>query len=165
MSHIEQLDLFAYLEELEKESNVMELSLITPEIDAPLARRVPPLKRFGARLTRLWNQSLNLFGLVQWVNVYTVTRGFGGREAGCWYYLKYECVKSRQVGFWEADALRLKWLQQFKLSHKWGDVWSSNGGQDVVVCIEVRRAACHTVKQPSYEDYADQAMPYAIVHP
>ncbi|WP_234539277.1 hypothetical protein [Paenibacillus pseudetheri] len=44
------------------------------------------------------------FRLIPWVNVYTVTRAFGGSEEGGWYYRQYTCVKSQQVWLWDAEV-------------------------------------------------------------
>jgi hypothetical protein len=160
MADVEQLDLFVILQEIEDQSQAARQSQPAPpsNVEAVMTR-TPFLKRLGAGLS----VALNLFGLLQWVNVYTVTRAFGGREAGGWYYLKYECEKSRQVGFWEAQFLCYTWLQQYTQSHKWGDVRSKTGGQDVLVCIEPRKAARRTTRPPRYDNYADQAIPYALV--
>lgn len=165
MADLEQMDLFVYLQERENQAAaVAALSISAPE-------RIPPrevwtryLKRLGASLSWFWIITHNLFGLACWVNVYTVTRCFGGTESGGWYYLKYECVKSRQVGFWEADMIHIQWLQQYTLSHKWGDLRAKTGGQEVVVRIEPRRAASRTNLPPRYNEYANQAIPYVIIH-
>jgi hypothetical protein len=163
MEQVVQLDLFDFLQEIEDEAAAAINPHPAPAPADPVTPRSPFLKRLGTGLYWFWSVALNLFGLVQWVNVYTVTRAFGGKDAGGWYYLKYECEKSRQVGFWEAQVLRHKWLQQYTLSHKWGDLLSKTGGQDVMVCIEPRRSARRITRPPRYEDYADQAIPFALV--
>jgi hypothetical protein len=164
MKHnVEQLDLFVVLQEIEDQLALTNQPQPAPVPIKLIAPQIPFLKRLGSWLYWFWSIALNLFGFVQWVNVYTVSRGFGGRESGGWYYLKYECEKSRQVGFWEAHLLHHKWQQQYTLSHKWGNICSKTGGQDVLVCIEPRKAARRTSRPPRYEEYADQAIPYALV--
>lgn len=160
---VEQIDLFAYLEELvNEEASTTQQPKPAPSIPSPVSP-VKSLTRLLKRLLlcpyQLWILAHNLFGIACWVNVYTVTRSFGGREAGGWYYLKYHCERSRQVGFWEAQALRLQWLQQYTLNYKWGDLRSKTGGQDVIVCIESRKAARKTKQVPRYSEYASLAIP------
>lgn len=167
--HVEQIDLFSYLQEIENQAAAAANELPLPA-SAVLNPAVPARSTISI-LRWLWRGPYwiwilihNLFGLARWVNVYTVTRGFGGREAGGWYYLKYQCEKSRQVGFWEAEALRSMWLKQYSLSHIWGDIRTKAGGQEVLVCIEPRRAGRRTIRPPRYEEYAEQAIPFALVH-
>ncbi|MGU3473120.1 hypothetical protein ACLBWT_18480 [Paenibacillus sp. D51F] len=161
MADVHQIDLFVYLQEIEEQEAARQPAP-APVPTKPIMVRTPFLKRLGAALSWFWIVTHNVFGLARWVNVYTVTRCFGGREAGGWYYLRYECEKSRQVGLWEAYMLRMKWLEQYS-SLRWGDIRSKNGGQDVLVCIEPRKAARRTLRTPRYDEYADQAIPYALV--
>jgi hypothetical protein len=161
MADVQQLDIFAYLQEIEEQAAAQQPAP-APVPMKQATVRTPFLKRLGAALSWFWIVAHNLFGLARWVNVYTVTRGFGGREAGGWYYLRYECEKSRKVGFWEASVLRMKWLDQYS-SLRWGDIRSKNGGQDVMVCIEPRRAARRTIRPPRFDEYADQAIPYSLI--
>lgn len=174
MADVEQLDLFVYLQAIENQVEVTPTpsipapSIPAPSIPTPVTISIIEvwsrfLRRLGAVLSSFWIIAHNLFGIACWVNVYTVTRSFGGMESGGWYYLKYECVKSRQVGFWDAEALSVHWMQQFTLSHRWGDLKSKAGGQDVAVRIESRRAASRTAMPPHYQEYADHAIPYGIV--
>ncbi|MFC5402464.1 hypothetical protein [Cohnella soli] len=130
---------------------IMRISLLIKRVSPIVA-----LKRLRHAPSGLLVLAHNLFGIACWVNFYTVTRSFGGGEAGGWYYLRYTCEKSRQIGFWEAEALRLRLLQQYSPSHKWGDL--QTGGQDVAVCIEKRKAARQTKVAPAYS-----AIPAAFV--
>lgn len=101
------------------------------------------IERFCGRLR-------TLFGLVPWVNVYTVSRAFGGTEAGeNWYYRKYTCIDSRQVWFKEADLIQLKLRQRFS-ALTWGNISSETRGQEVAVFIEKVRAALETTERPTY---------------
>jgi hypothetical protein len=167
MVHVEQLDIFVILQEIEDQAEAARLSEPAPVTNFPVLEpnkpKTPFLKRLGTGLSWFWIVTHNLFGIACWVNVYTITRAFGGREAGGWYYLKYECEKSRQVGFWEAQTLRMQWLLNYSKSHKWGDLRLRTGGQEVVVSIESRKAAQRTQRAPLYEDYADRAIPYLSI--
>ena len=166
-SLVEQIDLFAYVEEIEKlASETIKPVRPAPTVSKPEVPDMSPpvisnphwLSPYG-----LWIIVHNLFGIACWVNVYTVTRRFGGREAGGWYYLSYTCEKSRQVGFWEAQAIRLHWFREYKISHKWGDLLTRSGGQDIIVCIEPRRAARTTKRAPQFSEYGNRAIPYSLV--
>lgn len=168
MASVEQIDMFNFLEEFEK--NQSAAVMITAKVSLPadsaksdiLPPRTPFLYRFADALTWFWHFATSLFGLGVWVNVYTVSRSFGGREEGGWCYMKFECERSQQVGFWEAESLRHHWETQYRISHKWGNLYTKSGGQDVVVLIEKRRAASRTRCKPRYEDYT-QAIPYALI--
>lgn len=163
MAVVEQMDMFAYLQEIEEIAAAERLSVTPVPVQTKTVRpRYSLLKRSVAALSWFWIVLHNLFGLARWVNVYTVTRGFGGREGGGWYYLKYQCLKSRQVGFWEASALQMKWLQEYS-GLKWGDLRTKSGGQDVLVLIEQRKAARKTTRPPRFAEYADQVIPYPLV--
>lgn len=159
-----QIDIFDYLEKLEQHAAAgQERPMSKPASADRYAKLVYSLIKCisPAAALKMLRQSAsdllvlghNLFGIACWVNVYTVTRSFGGREAGGWYYLRYTCEKSRQVGFWEAQALRIHLQQQFSLSHKWGDL--QTGGQDVVVYIEPRRAARTTKRVPRFQEFIE----------
>jgi hypothetical protein len=156
--HVEQIDLFSYLQEVENQATaVNELPLPAPVVLNPAVPAKSPfsiLRKLMRGPGCLWIFVHNLFGLAQWVNVYTVTRRFGGREAGGWYYLSYACEKSRQVGFWESEWTRQKLLALYS-GHKWGDLRSKSGGQDIVVCIEPRRAARRTIRTPRFGDLCE----------
>lgn len=90
------------------------------------------------------------FGLIPWVNVYTVTRAFGGAEEGGWYYRRYTCVKSQQVWFWDAEITEAMYLRNYK-DLAWGLLCKEAAGQEVVVRIESRRAALEYAGKPAYD--------------
>ncbi|WP_169089229.1 hypothetical protein [Paenibacillus sp. PL91] len=171
MMKVEQIDLFEVLEEIDKQQ-IAAVTLVltkptsatsTPAVRKPRSMKKPFFYWCVNALIWLWHFATSLFGLGIWVNVYTVTRGFGGRENGGWCYLKYECEHAKQVGIWEADALRKNWETQYKISHKWGDLHSKIGGQDVVVLIEKRSAASQTRCKPLFEESAALTFLYSLV--
>ncbi|MGG4035844.1 hypothetical protein ABEV74_19315 [Paenibacillus cisolokensis] len=83
MAAVEQMDMFAYLQEIEEQAAAARLSLApAPALSKPVRKRVSVLKSAKAALSWFWIVLHNLFGIACWVNVYTVTRGFGGREEG-----------------------------------------------------------------------------------
>lgn len=90
------------------------------------------------------------FGLIPWVNVYTVTRAFGGSEEGGWYYRRYTCVKSQQVWLWDAEVTEAMFLRNYK-DLAWGLLCKEAAGQEVVVRVESRRAALEYKRKPDYD--------------
>lgn len=84
---------------------------------------------------------INVFGLACWVNVYSVTRAFGGTdEGGSWYYRQYACLYSRQVWIWESDATLLMLRRQYERL-AWGHVTSRTQGSEIEVKVEHKKAA------------------------
>lgn len=165
METVEQIDLFDYMQ-LFEEQELVALSSIDEITSIPSNCSVQKIGWFLQKLCAVWKWILgaacNLFGIARWVNVYAVSRAFGGREDGGWYYLKHECLNSRQVGFWEADALRMKWNQEYS-SLSWGDVRKKSGGLQIIVLIEWRKAASRTKGVPCYWEYANEAIPFTLV--
>lgn len=90
------------------------------------------------------------FGLIPWVNVYTVTRAFGGMEDGGWYYRQYTCVKSQQAWLWDAKVTEAMFLSTYE-GLAWGLLCKEAAGQEVVVRIESRRAALQYAGKPAYD--------------
>ncbi|WP_336788381.1 hypothetical protein [Paenibacillus sp. MMO-177] len=172
--NVEQIDLFAAIEEIEKAQHQKEQSrAVIRKVEASgkeieklgTEDMIPPSAPIDWLyvLTWPWNFFTSLFGLGVWVNVYMVSRKYGGCEDGGWYYLHYDCVFTKAVGFWEAEAQQRELELQYRISHKWGDLYSRRGFQDVVVCIEKRRAAGRTQSKPNRNSEDLQTIPYALV--
>lgn len=84
-----------------------------------------------------------------YVNVYQVTRHFGGHEEGGWWYNWYECVKTIRV-----PRLGLACALQDKLykSHSdIGNIYSVNDGVQYWVAIEDNKAESQSTEIPHYE--------------
>lgn len=154
MHTVEQLDLFNYIDEmaLSEASN-------RPENTSSLVDMVPSvidldnknvISRFKNALGCALRKLPNPFGLLQWVNVYTVTRAYGGKEEGGWYYRRFNCEETHAVWFWDAEWLQLKLKYRFS-GLAWGNISPDSVGQEVTVLIERRRAAQQTVSIPPYE--------------
>ncbi|OME78612.1 hypothetical protein BK120_23015 [Paenibacillus sp. FSL A5-0031] len=174
MEKVEQIDLFEALEKIEEQlaaamkpvpTRVVKVASppVFPDLNNPPLPNKTLLQKCIDTLLWPWHLLTSLFGLGIWVNVYTVTRGFGGRENGGWCYLKYECEHSVQVGVWEVAAIQKYWETQYKISHKWGDLCSRRGGQEVVVLIEKRRAASQTAGKPLFGPTVAHTFPYSLV--
>ncbi|MDH6674937.1 hypothetical protein M2277_005636 [Paenibacillus sp. LBL] len=142
---VEQMDLFAYLNEIEKlqeeqADHWVSDALSIQQEPIPFNPQLSFISLLKSTVTWLFNNLTSLFGLIQWVNVYTVTRAFGGSEEGGWYYRRYTCEVSRQVWRWDAEALRMELLRRFS-NLAWGMLSSESVGQEVEVFIEKRKAA------------------------
>ncbi|WP_317955310.1 DnaJ-like cysteine-rich domain-containing protein [Paenibacillus chitinolyticus] len=144
----EQIDLFEYLElheasrsaEIKREAAEVEKNSVLSQILAYKNR----LKDLSSRLTLS-----NLFGLLRWINIYTVTLSFGGSEGGAWYYRKFMCEQSLQTWFWNAESLRLKLQRQYS-SLSWGSMAEDRAAQEIVVLIETKKAAKQYLPKPAY---------------
>jgi hypothetical protein len=90
------------------------------------------------------------FGLLKWVNAYTITREYGGPEEGGWWYNAYNCEESHLVFRWNLektlDKVRKEWD-----SVKDGDIYSVLGGTDTWIGEEKHRAESETTVRPRYE--------------
>lgn len=150
---VEQIDLFLYLEELEiQEAAERSMAAKTYKEQVPVPVLLASLWASISRFKTWFLSNLPiLFGLIPWVNVYTVSRAYGGGEAGGWYFRKYTCIESRQVWFWNAEALQMKLRKRFS-GLEWGVLTSESVGQEVAVLIEHRRAAQEFKPRPTPEE-------------
>jgi len=85
-----------------------------------------------------------------YVNVYHVTRRYGGPEEGGWYYDNYECVEVVPARSGRAKELQEQLEQEYK-DQAYGNISSVLGGQEVHVLIEKTRAQSETREVPIYE--------------
>jgi hypothetical protein len=84
-----------------------------------------------------------------WVNVYEVTREYGGPEEGGWWYNRYECIDSVHVkGDTDATVVRLK--DQYQ-DRAYGNIYSVRGGLEIKALIEDEKAQSETRERPRYE--------------
>jgi hypothetical protein len=84
-----------------------------------------------------------------WVNVYRVTREYGGAEEGGWWYDHYDCVKSRFVPYDDAEQVKASLEEEYK-NQAWGNRFSVLGGVEYVVYIEGTAAESETKEKPQY---------------
>ncbi|MFS0815498.1 hypothetical protein ABC382_00820 [Lysinibacillus sp. 1P01SD] len=87
---------------------------------------------------------------IVFVNVYLVTRKFGGHEEGGWYYDHYVCVENFPIKLKFSQLIRKKAISDFAV-YKRGDIYSANGGLDVRVLIEDLPRKSETKEKPIYE--------------
>lgn len=85
-----------------------------------------------------------------WVNVYTISRSYGGPEEGGWYYDAYEFVEGYPVLREEAEKMK-ETLTKEHADLEWGDISSVLGGETLYVGIEEWQAYSETTERPIYE--------------
>lgn len=84
-----------------------------------------------------------------WLNVYEVTRNYGGPEEGGWYYNHMDCIESY-------DVSRLSYPKMLELLaellKRWeevavGDIYSVRGGVAYEVCVEGAECKSQTTQR------------------
>lgn len=89
-----------------------------------------------------------------WVSVYTVTRHFGGREEGGWWYNRTVLERTLPTSG-EEDVLREVCAHQLAYAIenglRYGDIYSVLDGQDCYVCIETQPGMWQELETPRYE--------------
>lgn len=87
---------------------------------------------------------------IVFVNAYLVRRYYGGPEEGGWWYNHYDCLEAVPVKNKYSDLMVDELEKQY--GHKrFGDIYSSNGGQDVYVYIEEKPQEMQSKERPQYE--------------
>jgi len=86
-----------------------------------------------------------------WVNVYSVTRHYGGPEEGGWWYDAGEVVASTPADNEdEANQLAATCREKFK-DMEWGNIYSVNGGVQIRVLVEDQPGEAWPARTPHYE--------------
>lgn len=85
------------------------------------------------------------------LNVYYVTRHYGGAEEGGWWYDWHECVEVYPVRNAEKGLELKEWLFNEHKENKHGNISSVLGGQDVVVLLQKTPKESETKERPCYE--------------
>lgn len=85
------------------------------------------------------------------INVYSVSRHYGGAEEGGWWYDWYHLVKSVPVRNNKALTMRLvKFLKKYS-RHAMGDIYSVLGGEQIYVRLEQFVGESQSTERPHYE--------------
>lgn len=71
----------------------------------------------------------------KYVNVYEVTREYGGPEEGGWWYNDYECIYTEKVEKEQAEKTKNKLRAEYG-EYSYGDIYSAAGGMEIVVLVE-----------------------------
>lgn len=85
-----------------------------------------------------------------YVNVYRITRHFGGQEEGGWWYDWYECIEVVPCKNKHSETIKEELEKQYA-SMKHGNISSVNGGVDIVVYIQAEMKQSETKERPYYE--------------
>lgn len=104
---------------------------------------------FYAKWFKLKTNAKLLFGLLKWVNVYTITRHYGGPEEGGWWYNYYECQESYLIFRWSLRKTLAKAKMKWRHS-KHGDIYSVLGGTNIWIGEEKHKAESETTERPYY---------------
>ena len=81
--------------------------------------------------------------LYYWINVYEVTRCYGGPEGGGWWYDRMECVESVRSHRSKVDTAR----EAYQWAH---EVDPNNKGKKFIALVEDHRAQSQTTEAPEY---------------
>ncbi|EJW14063.1 hypothetical protein M5X00_26415 [Paenibacillus alvei] len=92
---------------------------------------------------------LNGGEIMVWVNVYTITREYGGAEEGGWYY-DWRKLSDSQLCKYE-DAENIEASMREKYGEGEGNISSVLGGYEIDICIEGSRGASRSTCRPHYE--------------
>ena len=85
------------------------------------------------------------------LNVYSITRHYGGDEEGGWWYNWYECLEVFPVRDEEQGEQLRQWLFEQHEGRKHGDIYSVLGGEDIQVYLEDEPKESETKERPYYE--------------
>lgn len=88
---------------------------------------------------------------MNFLNVYSITRHFGGHEEGGWWYDWYECVEVFPVRDSEQGMVLKDWLYEQHKSKAYGNISSVLGGLEIVVRFEDEPKKSETKERPHYE--------------
>lgn len=84
------------------------------------------------------------------VNVYEVTREYGGAEEGGWYYNSLRCIESIPVRYQHSDDM-IKWANEEYKHIKSGNIYSVLGGSELEIIWEDEPCGSETRERPYYE--------------
>jgi hypothetical protein len=89
---------------------------------------------------------------IVFVNIYTITRHYGGPEEGGWWYNWSECREVIPVQNKYSDVMAEEAEKRYTTNgHKFGNIYSVLGGQDVDVRIEANPKESESESRPYYE--------------
>lgn len=87
---------------------------------------------------------------IVFVNIYSVTREYGGPEEGGWWYNCNDCIEVVPVANKNSDLMK-ELMEKKYASHKHGNIYSVLGGRDIEVEIESEPQQSETRERPHYE--------------
>jgi hypothetical protein len=87
---------------------------------------------------------------IGFVNVYEVTREYGGAEEGGWYYNSLRCLESIPCQHGYASDI-IEWAKEEYAHIKHGNIYSVLGGAELEVMWEDSPCESETRNRPHYE--------------
>jgi hypothetical protein len=85
-----------------------------------------------------------------YVNVYLITRHFGGYEEGGWYWNKAVCVETVPCKNKYSDEIQEDLKKEYEHAND-GNIYSVLGGTEVAVYIERAMKESESLEAPQYE--------------
>jgi hypothetical protein len=89
--------------------------------------------------------------MMKFVNVYEVTRHYGGPEEGGWYYNRLHCVEVYPVRDEAAGETIIEYLEEQHKHRKHGNIYSVLGGTDLEIYFEDEPKESETRERPQWE--------------
>lgn len=86
-----------------------------------------------------------------WVNAYEVTRHFGGREEGGWWFNAGEPLASLPIRLDENPTPHVERLQELFGEVERGNIYHSTGGAELHINVELKPGARWPERKPRYE--------------
>jgi hypothetical protein len=87
---------------------------------------------------------------IVYVNVYEITREYGGPEEGGWWYNRLRCLETYPVRNKNSELMQEQ-LEKDYAHIKQGNIYSVLGGTELNVYIEERPKQSETKERPHYE--------------
>ena len=87
---------------------------------------------------------------IVYVNIYSVTREYGGPEEGGWWYNRLSCIESIPVKNKNSELMEEESEKEYE-KLKYGNIYSVLGGRDIEVIIEEKPKQSETKERPHYE--------------
>jgi hypothetical protein len=84
------------------------------------------------------------------VNVYSVTRHYGGPEEGGWYYNWLTCIESFPCRFKNRHEI-MEYMESEHAEKRYGNIYSVLGGEDVELRWEESPSESESKERPHYE--------------
>lgn len=104
----------------------------------------------GFAISNAQNTIENALQRPVYLNVYDVTRHFGGREEGGWWYNAGELVETVETTEEKCDEVRAQLLEKHK-GRNVGDIYSVLGGVLLEVQVDEEPGANWPAERPHYE--------------
>jgi hypothetical protein len=84
------------------------------------------------------------------VNVYSVTRHYGGPEEGGWYYNWYTCLESFPCRYKNQHEV-VEYLESEHGMKRFGNIYSVLGGKEIYITWEESPKESESTERPYYE--------------